>query len=225
MTRVSNTTLYTISSTITKPEIPKYYIEEQDRWVENINSPDYHQALQLYELSKGDAALNFIIDNYEIEEEHEINIKQKLMLELMRGSDESLEFAYKKYIIFGGGLAELVNSVCLTEYRVYRYFAPLQATANRSGVDLLEYDLKFSINIATNMQPIHLAGMQLVHPLDEMVCCIDNNINFIEWNRNSYTLDEMAQVVAIWRLNKIVESHKSDEVAIHQERETNKARR
>ena len=39
-----------------------------------------------------------------------------------------------------------------------------------------------------------------------------------------YSLDLMAQSIAVWRLHRIIESHRQDEQNIHQEKQAKKAK-
>lgn len=222
MKRIPNTIIYSIKPNATIPEVPKFFIEEQNRWVDNPNDPDFHRDLELYEnYYKPEAAIHFLIDNYEVED-YQFTPELVFMLNTIKDEDESLEFAYKKYIVFANGIDKLVDESLLTEQRVYKYLEPLQGTATRGGMDIIEHELKFSIHLATTTLPLILGGYQLVHPVDEMACCQDNNINWMTWLGGAYGLDEMAQTIALWRIGRILEAHRSDEAAIHSEQESKK---
>jgi len=223
--RVSNTKLYTIEPHQKKPEVPKYYYEAQDRWIDNPSDPQYISELQIYTLFCGEAALDYIISVQAETPEgqhHKLTEEENLIVDSLASGEISREIAYKKYVLFADNLSKVVDEACLTEQRIMRFFRVLENSAERKGDSLLLFPLKFSIDIATHIKPLVIAEQQIVHPTDELLCCSDSNIDWMLWLRNEFTLDEMAQTIAIWRLNKIIESHRSDEQAIYQERESKK---
>lgn len=223
--RISNTELLNVKSDLIKPEVPKSFIESQNRWVENPFNPDYPVAMNVYLYNQGEARLNHILNSIALDGDIKINITKRQM-ELFNIMEHNLDplYLFKKYVIFESNAAkeQLINLVCLTENRVYAYFENF--IVERNDIPIMEHGLQNAINTNLEIAPLLVGTMQLVHPIDEYRIATASNINIMNWLNNEYSLDNMANIIALYRMNKIIESHNEDQIAIEQEKKSKKGK-
>lgn len=222
VTRISNIDIFSadISGTMPEPQVPKFYIEEQDRWVDNPDHPTYHAALSVYYANRTFALFDYILRNYvRVVDKNKINIPRNI---IKLYPDEDVEFLFLKHILFEDILdgESMINLITLTETRVYPIFKSIRIL--RNGMDIHSHDVKNTVNTNIDYEPLIIAGHQLVHPLDEYNACVSSNISYVDWVNNQYDLDTMAKAIALYRINKIVEIHSGDAAQIESEKKSRK---
>lgn len=225
--RISNSKLLKIKTELIKPEVPKSYIEAQDRWVENPFDPDYPIALSVYMFEQSEARLNYILDSVDVEYNIDISkiiTKKHLKLFELTEINLNLEYLFKKYFLFSTQELRdiLINNICLTENRVFTHFE--EFNVERNNVPIMEHGLHNAINTNLNVSPLLAGNNQLVHPIDEYKIVKESNVDWIRWLNNEYDLEDMAQTIALYRMNKIIDSHNEDEIAIEQEKRNKKGK-
>lgn len=225
--RISNSKLLKVKTDLIKPEVPKSYIESQDRWVENPFNPDYPIALNVYMFEQSEARFNYILNSIKIDCKIDISkviTKKHLKLFELTESNLNLEYLFKKYFIFSTNEFKnlLINSICLTENRVFTHFEEFEV--NRNNIAIMEHGLHNAINTNLEITPVLAGNNQLVHPIDEYKVAKSSNIDWMRWLNNEYDLEDMAQTVALYRIDRIIDSHNEDEIAIEQEKRNKKGK-
>lgn len=225
--RISNSKLLKIKTELIKPEVPRSYIESQDRWVENPFNPDYPIALNVYMFEQSEARFNYILDSIEIDYKTDISkviTKKHLKLFELTESNLNLDYLFKKYFIFSTQELRdlLINSICLTENRVFTHFEEFEV--ERNNIAIMEHGLHNAINTNLEIKPVLVGNNQLVHPIDEYKVVKGSNIDWTRWLNNKYDLEDMAQTIALYRIDRIIDSHNEDEIAIEQEKRNKKGK-
>ena len=209
-------------------KVPTAFIESQDRWVDNPYHPDYVEALQLVQIERQEKAflklLKFGVISFnkttEIISNWNKTYKNLKRNSLMKKEMDSMseDILILKYIVFINNTdkTRLVEECLLCEDNIIRYMKLYNVTRNMD--DIFTYPLKHSINTNVEWQQIQLYGRQLVHPLDEFNACVDVKLDWNLWCLNSYNKMFKEHTIALWRLNKIINSHQEDAIAIENER-------
>lgn len=207
-----------VSDILPEPQVPQFYIEEQDRWEPNYNHPTYHAAMSVYFAGKTLALQDILFKKY-------INIVDKDKIIVPKNlrriyPDEEDAFIFLKYILLTDeqDIGKLIDTMTLTETRVYYIFKSLRV--HREGMDIHQHDVKHTVNTNIEYEPIVIGGHQLVHPLDETNTCATLNISYIDWVESKFNLDSMAKSIALYRLGKIIEIHSNDAVSVESERKS-----
>ena len=212
------------TSKVIEPKVPMYYIDEQDKWVENPHHPLYHDALNVYatrkELVIFDTILHMSIlfDDYLLEKREWKEYYDLLQLQGVLPIYTDERISYLKYFALTSDIdkGNLTKNVLLTESLVYRTFNSIHVT--RDAQDIHTAPLRNSVDTNIEIQPIIIGGEQLVNPLDEYLACTESNMNWVSWIRCEYSLPEKAATMALYRLNKIRDIHSDDAVQIQVER-------
>lgn len=217
--RISNYLLFD-KPAIVEPQIPKFFIQSQNRWVENPSHPDYVEGLQLYQVQLANYAFNLLLKKIKLCDNSILNNKswKKIYKRIIQSSDEKEDeiFLFLKNFIFDNDEAkvEVINKICLTETKVYHYFERFVIT--RFGENIHKVDLTNTINTGIAYNPVIIGKDLLVNPIDEWTACTKSNMNWDKWLNNEYSLETMALTIAIQRLSKLTELHSEDEQAKQQ---------
>lgn len=215
--RISNGSIFNneIEEIVPKPQVPKYYYDAQDRWIDNPNHPIYQAALHFNFIGKTLGVFDVIIDKcINLSNKNDISIKKSIIRE---NPDKTEEFLFLKYYVLTNDIdkSELINEILLTETAVYPIFNSI--TILRNGFNIHETNLRHSIPTGIEYKPFVVAGHQLVHPIEEYNACVESNINYMDWINCRFSIEQMAQTIAIYRLNRIVEAHSNDAKESYQE--------
>jgi len=218
ITKVSNFKLfsYNLDELVPNPKVPKYFIENQNRWIDNPDHPVYRAALEFNFIGKTIVAFDKVLENcVQLENKEYINVSKFLKREY---PDKTDEFLFLKFHVFEDiqDQSELVKNTFLTETLVYPIFNSLNVL--RDGSDIHNATLRHIIHTGIEYQPFIIGGHQLVHPLDEYSACLETGISYLDWMNSKFTLDDMAHIIAIYRLNRIVQTHSDDARQIQEER-------
>lgn len=192
------------------PEVPKFYIEKQKRWVENPNSAEYLRDIEVYEIAKTNLIIDIVLANimfdYKQIDDNQIRALKRSQL------NGNLHLAILKYIIIKDhyNVNKLIQEILLTETLVYKYITLL--TVTRNGIDILKHDLRNPAKTNIDVLPITIGGHELVNPLYEYTACVDTGLDWMKWLNNDYQLNDMAYTIAMYRLNKLIDIHSQDEL-------------
>ena len=211
---------------IVEPQVPKYEeVEGSGEFIENPFHPLYHEAMAVYEATKAEKIFNTLLklsiatfDNNYLKDSKWKNLYTYLKRQRVYEIPQEEYQCYLQYYAFNNIQDKnlLANTVLLTERRVYDIFSLIGVTRNSYDINTIR--LKNSIDTKIQVTPIFIGQEQLVNPLDEYTACIESNMQWEQWLRHKYTLDEKASAIALHRLNKIVTIHNEDAVQIESER-------
>ena len=205
---------------ITKPQVPRFYVEESDFWIDNYNHPAYIDAMEVYNhkrmIKAQDTALLLAteIDEEIIKSEKR---KPKYRLRQLPNEDIWVNFLYENFT--EDSLRTIINESFLTENRIYDIFKVLVSSIFRGGVEISNARIKNAINSQIQLENISIFNMEIVHPLDEYTACVDSRVSWLDWQKISKP--EKSEIIALYRIKKIVDNHSQDEVAIEMQK-TNK---
>lgn len=205
---------------------PPTFIDDDGRVLENPFHPAYHDALAVFDVQRHQTASDAIIkccvrlvyksDLSKYSDSYQALVDGKLISKL-----ETLEEWYiKTFILTTNDMVTIVQNTLLTEQLVSTIFNSIRVT--RDGTDINRVSIKNAIQTHIETDAIVVAGMQLVSPLDEIKAAQFSMINWQEWLRGETSLKEKATAVALYRLDRIIETHSNDVVQLHQERESRK---
>lgn len=213
-------------------QVPKFYIEEQDRYIDNYDNPDYHEALKLRQFEKQQKGYLNLLEKsiISVETTHEIHktwnklyrsLQNNYLLEheIENYSEQALMV---KYIILGDDKdkADLIDFALLHENRIYEIMNLFNVT--RNGENIFRYPLKFSVDTRIDYDQIELFGYHIVHPFDEYMCCKESNLSWEKWLTNEYSKSTKETTIALWRLARVISNHNEDAVAIENEKKSKK---
>lgn len=215
---VNNFELFTMMSEfkIIKPKVPKFYLEQRDIFIENPDNPKYREALQIYEYEKAIKSLDAAL-LLSIEKDTNILENEKRKIRNKNVTDENkiwLNYLYS--ILSVDDISNILTISFLTENQIYDIFNALVMSIYRGGQEILNARLKNAINSTIALDNITINGIQLVHPLDEYTACIESNIDWIKWQQLNN--EDKAQIIALFRIKRIVDNHSQDEMAIEMDR-------
>ena len=210
-----------VGQRLVKPQVPRYYHERNDVWIDNPDHPRYKEAMEFYQIDKAVTIaklailLVFTLDQEIVNEE-----RKKLKYRIGMHLDDDIWVDYIQNHVSNQDIVNVINTTLLTENRVYDIFNVLVRYIYRGGTEIIDARLKNAINSQIHMDTINVMGLDLVNPLDEYIACTAANINWIEWEK--FENDKKAELISLYRINKIVESHSQDEVQIEMERQSKK---
>jgi hypothetical protein len=218
LSRISNYLLYDLIlksdkfNELSLPDVPKFFIERQNRWVENPHDPNYTQALEIYEINKSKLIVDILLTTCVKVDTKQFDSKSVNRIKRLN-LDEDLNLALLKYVVLKSQTNTniLIKKLLLTEALVYNYISLL--TVTRNGIDILEHNLRNDTNVDIQISPITVGAFELVNPLHEYTSCVETGLNWNDWLNNKYELNVMAYTVAMYRLNKLIEIHTNDEIS------------
>lgn len=204
------------SHNIVKPKVPKFYLEQRDIFIENPDNPKYREALQIYEYEKAIKSLDAAL-LLSIEKDIDILNHEKRKIRNKNIKDENKVWLTYLYSILSiDDISNILTISFLTENQIYDIFNALVMSIYRGGQEILNARLKNAINSTIALDNITINGIQLVHPLDEYTACIESNIDWIKWQQLNN--EDKAQIIALFRIKRIVDNHSQDEMAIEMDR-------
>jgi hypothetical protein len=207
--------------------LPPLYEDDNGVMQENVFHPLYNDALNVFEVQKNAAAFDVLLENsIEFDAAYLSDERWKRFYKTFRfqntiNREMPEREVFLKFFAIDIEEHHLIAEQCLlTEHRVFNFFNSIQAT--RDGTTLLKASIKNAVNVNINIESISISGIQLVNPVDEFKACQAANMTFDKWLRCEYTLEEKAIVVALNRLQAIIQVHSDDEIQIQSERKNNK---
>lgn len=204
---------------LVRPKVPQFYLQQRDIWIDNPDNPQYREALRIYEYEKSlksmDAALLICVEQ---DSDFIINESSKQKYRHNPTTHEQIWLNHIYNNLSTEDIANILNVCFLTENRIYDIFNVLVMSIYRGGQEILNARLKNAINSTIELENINIAGIQLVHPLDEYTASIESNIDWLSWQKLSN--NEKAEVLALYRIKRIVENHSQDEMQIEMERKS-----
>lgn len=215
----TNTAIFNELSTINivKPKVPQFYYEQRDIFIENPDHPAYLQALEVYEAKRFMLASNIaLLLAIEPDENKILQLRNQARYKARNYTDKQIWLDFLNNTLSNSDKANIINTIFLTENKVYDIFNMLATTIHRGAVEITEARLKNAINSQIHLDNIIIFNMQLVHPLDEYTACIESNMNWLDWENIDNT--KRAEIIALFRIKSIVKNHSDDEVAIEMER-------
>lgn len=225
--RVANYKLYNIEPGIVKPQPPEFFIESQNRTIQNLDHPDYVEGLQLYQIAKVAAINDYIISTFKLVknnnkqfETYWVKLKKTLIQNDLYDVTKGDDFYFIKFVLLADNLTTVIENVCLTESYVLKMFNSIPVL--KYGVSIIDSQLQFTIKTGIEYPPVQIGNDILVNPIDEWNACVASGMNWSKWIKNKYSLEEMAVTVAIYRLNRLTELHSQDESIKEQERASKK---
>lgn len=223
--RISNYILFERPNLV-EPQVPKFFIQSQNRWVENPSHPDYVEGLALFQVQVANYAFNKLLENITLKDNSVLLNKEwrKIYKRILQTSKDSeineVVLFLKNFLIVDDNIkTEIINTVCLTETKVYEFFE--RFTITRFGENIHKVDLTNTINTGIAYTPVVIGKDLLVNPLDEWTACTSSNMNWERWLNNEYSLDVMALTIAVQRLNKLTQLHSDDEQVKQQNKKKN----
>ena len=223
---IANITIfqYMSKSGLKAPGIP-IYVDDNGKEMENPFHPIYHDALIIYDIQRHQVALNGILANC-VKLQNKIQLQYQESFDILNKNNfldkhETFEIWYlKNFILEDEDITEIIQNTLLTEQAVSSIFNSIRVT--RDGMDISKTHLRNAVNTNIETDSLVIGGLQLVSPIDEIKAAQFSMINWQEWLRCDISISEKATAVALYRLDKIMETHTSDVLQIHQEREARK---
>ena len=227
LTPIANIEVYKYISRVklVTPKVPVYEAED-GRLLENLFSPQYNDALAIHDFQRHQIARDAIINKC-------VRLITKTDLEMYEepfkalvsaglvSANESLEsFFIKSYVLTENDLSYIVENTLLTEYRVSTIMESIRVT--RENVNIFQVHLKNAIQTRIEVDAIVVGGHQIVSPLDELKAAQNSMQDWTKWLSGEISLEEKSVAVALYRLDRTIEMHSSDAVAIAQEKEARK---
>lgn len=211
--------------------LPPLDTSEDGYEIENTFHPIYQDSITVYELLRSNLAFDAILTyavNFEPKYLKDSNWKK--MFEILQSQtfielhdNEALNFL-KFYVLADQTQAKqhLTQLAILHEAKVFDIFKSIQVA--RSGRSIHEYPIKNSINTGIEPESMVIEGVQLINPLDEYSACVASGMDWSKWISCEYTNQTKAYTVALYRLNKVVDSHQQDAVQIETEAKNKKGK-
>lgn len=227
---VSNISIFQFISSLNLV-VPKPPIVELDdgRMMENVHNPLYNDALLVHDIERTNAAffgvvrLCLTLDNEPELEQYRLQYETMKLHKLTKGMNFE-EWVIVNFVLEDANdTSSLTQLAVLTETVVAGIFNSIKVT--RDGGDIHKTQLRNAISTGIETDSIVIAGQQLVSPLDEYRACNETGMSQDKWSRCEYTMLEKATAIALYRLDKVIETHSNDIVQIHQERESRKKKK
>lgn len=220
LSAVSSVELMVARGEIADPEVPRFHIVDQDRWVENPHHPEYLRGVEEANRRRGDVVFEALL-------RHGVTValpKSDGWLRSLRrysngdptverldtGVADDLKLLYLLVNAIQGesDVSAIVLGCCLVESRVLKFMRSLGLM--RSGTNIDEAGLRFSIDTGIGAQAVALAGHTLVSPTEEYNACVHANLSWHRWRTLQYSIQFMEEAIAHHRVRRLVELHSSD---------------
>jgi hypothetical protein len=217
--RIPNIELLHTEDDFPIPKPPSFYIEEQDRWVDNPDHPDYHSAMQLRQVSQAYAVYDTIIEKAVTFSGDYLSLLTRQELKLYVAEQEQYKFIVSKY----GLDTKIIELAILTENAVQAVLNRMAIT--RNGTNIFDVPITNALNTSIVVAPLLVGetGIQAVHPMDEFACVKSaNGISWEKWINGEYSLPYMATTIALYRASQVIELHINDAQQIESERKSKK---
>lgn len=228
---VSSSAIQQSQSGISDPEVPKFFIADSNRWVDNPHHPDYAVAQRNVAAQRAEAALRCVV-------RHGCKVtlpkNQSWLRQLIRWEDElldSLDLQNQTDVIFlyimreAIGSAEdirlIVRNACLCSTDVETKMKEIGIL--RNGSDIAEVGLRHRLDTGIGYKVLAVGDMALVHPSEEYAACTHSGLSWWEWRNSGFDHEFMIESLALYRLDRLVDSHAKDAEASEIERK-NRAR-
>ena len=223
--RISNYLLFEKPDFVA-PQVPKFFIQSQNRWVENFDHPDYVEGLQVHQARVANFAYENLLRRVNLVDSTVLEVTQwkniyRRLRQVGNEENEPEEYLYFKYFLFADKKLQqqLINCCCLTESSVLSNFDRI--TIQKFGENIHTVKPTNTINTGIEYDPIIIGNDVLVNPIDEWNACTKSNMDFGRWVNNEYPLSVMSLTVALFRLNRLTEMHAEDE-QVKQQNKKNK---
>lgn len=221
---IANLFLYQTQENFPIVQIPTFFIESQNRTVENPDDPAYHEALALVEARKSLEAFNTLVntcvdidDNYLDDNEWKKHYRRLARANLIiEGLTEKQAFLQLVVLVNDEDKNNIVNLCALTESRVLKFYKAIQIT--KFGQPVEHIHVKNAIDTGVETKHLQIGQELIVTPLDEYDAAINSHISWGDWLKNFYSLEEKAAIVATYRLHRIKDMYIQDEQQIQAEK-------
>lgn len=185
--------------------------DEDGDWMENPFDPEYNEALENVGRNRMLMLINTLLNESVVEAVYPDGVEHSIAVMKRKRFHVDQAYILRNYAIHSKeDFMHVVDNAVLTETRVKLFFDSLQVT--RHGEALDEAGLRNAINVGIAGSTVTLGGMQLVPVTDEYDACVASNMNWAAWCNCEYSLDLMAQTVALHRCNTLKSLHTSDAV-------------
>lgn len=210
--------------------LPPSYTTPDGRTLDNTFHPAYHDMLQAYELQKNDVGFTMLLEKgVTIDKCYMQSPKWKKIYKANRknpllgwdNQSEAVVFLKNFALTDDNEKQELTKLICLTETDVFQVFNAIQI--KRDGFDILKANIRNAVNTGITIDELVINGHQLVNPLDEKAACASSNMDWQKWMDCTYSIEEKAIAVGLWRLESVKETHQNDAVQIESERKSKKS--
>lgn len=205
---------------IKDPEIPRFHIESENRWVDNPHHPDYINGMEEANRRRGEVVFEELLrrgcivflptaDNW-LRSLRRYAHGDPLFARLDNGDEGDLKLLYLLAHAIEGqeDVKQIVENCCLIESRVQSFMRA--SGLMRGGVYIDEAGLRHSVDTGIGSSTITIGGHTLVSVTDEYAACVAANMNWYKWRSMGYPISFMEETIAHYRIRKLVELHASD---------------
>lgn len=216
---------------IPDPEVPKFFIEAQNRWVDNPHHPDYVEAQRRVAAQRAESALRCVVRKCSVTLPND----QGWLRQLIRWGDELLEevdlhdpedvaFLYimREAIGEAEDIRLMVRNACLCDTDVEKHMSILGVI--RYGADISKAGLRHRLDTGITYKSIAIGDTLLVHPVEEYGACAHSSLSWENWREGKFGHDFMLETIAHYRINRLIESHAKDAEADEIEKNQRKGR-
>lgn len=224
--QIPNLLVYKAVSTLGL-SIPQPPIVELEDGRETVNtfSPVYQDAIVVYQLQQNNYAFDTILENAVTVDDKYLrsyewrNMYYELKRQNFFNIPSNEKVCFLRYFALGDmEKYHITRNAILHEGCVHDIFKSVLIT--RDGYDIKEANIKNSLNVGIEAQPLIVEGCQLVTPTDEFEACKEVGIDWIKWLHCDYTIEEKASVIGLYRLNRLRQSHVEDVIQIESEKKS-----
>lgn len=218
---------------IADAEVPRFFIQAQNRWVDNPHSPDYAADQRRVAIERAEAALRCVVRQgckAKLPEDqrwlqHLTRWGDPLLDTLDMHDPDDVQYLYilREAIGDSGDVDTLVKNCCLVEGEVEKCMEVVGVTRNGSPIHKL--GLKHGVQTGIGHRMIVIGESVLVHPSEEYSACTHSGLDWWQWRDGQYSLAFMTETVAYYRIDRLTENHAKDAEATEAERKARQARR
>lgn len=231
---ISGIVLQRAQMVVPDAEVPKFFIQDQNRWVDNPHHPDYEQALRDAALAKAEVALHTlvrkackVVDGLPEDDrwlrlilryEAEDTLLEKF--NLAHPSDLRVFYILREAVRESEDIDKIVKASCLCEESVKEFLRSFGIF--RQGVSIDEASLRHPLNTGIDSLPLAIGRHLLVSPADEYSACTGSGLDWWKWRSGQYSLSFMIETIASFRIRRLIETHAKDAEQTEQERRAKK---
>ena len=217
---VSSAELLLARMEIKDPEVPRFHIEAENRWVDNPHHPDYIEGMERASRRRGDAVFEELLrrgcefslptNTGWLRSLRRYSGSDETLIRLDTGREDDLKLLYLLSSAIGGheDVEKIVMGCCLIESRVHAFMRA--AGLMRSGVYIDEAGLRHSVDTGIGSTSITIGGQTLVPVTDEYAAATAAYVNWHTWRSMKYSIQFMEETIAHYRIRRLVELHASD---------------
>lgn len=219
---VSGAAIQQTQADIPDPEVPRFFIESQNRWVDNPHHPDYIEAQKRVARERAEASFSSVLklgcklskglpkNDRWLRLLLRYEARDPLVEEADLDNPESLESLYiaKEAIGSADDVHRIVRACCLCEEEVIKYIKRIGVL--RHGVSIDEAGMRHTIQTGIGYRTLAVGDALLVHPSEEYTACTESGLSWWQWRNGEYTLGFMVETIAYYRINRLTNNHTED---------------